>query len=338
MMKQKLSIVILNWNGKKYLKDFLPVLLMYTPDYAEVVVVDNASTDDSVKFLQENFSHVRLIQNPSNGGFSKGYNFALQQIDAEYYCLLNSDIEVTENWVEPVISMMDSDPQIGAVQPKLRAFKQRDSFEYAGASGGFIDKYGYPFCRGRLFETVEKDVGQYDDCMEIFWATGAALFVRSEIYHLLGGLDEDFFAHMEEIDFCWRIKNLGYKIMVQPQSVVYHVGGGTLPKQNSLKTFLNFRNNHFLLIKNLPKKRLIITVFVRFFLDIAAACLFLIKGNHKDFLAVFKAMSASVAGYKKMRKKRGNTPKNAYQDVSKKSIVYLHYIKKKQYFNGKNFS
>jgi len=337
-MRQKLSIVILNWNGKEYLRKFLPTLLRYVPDYAEVVVADNASTDDSIKVLQEEFPHVRLIQNPSNGGFSKGYNLALQQIDADYYCLLNSDIEVSENWVEPVISMMDNDLKIGAVQPKLCSFEQRDSFEYAGASGGFIDKYGYPFCRGRLFDVIEKDNGQYDDCIEIFWATGAALFVRSEIYHQSGGLDEDFFAHMEEIDFCWRIKNLGYKIIVNPQSVVYHVGGGTLPKQNSLKTFLNFRNNHFLLIKNLPSNRLFVTGIVRFFLDIAAAFLFLTQGNYKDFLAVFKAMWASITGYKKMRKKRGNGHKNAYQDTCKKSIVFLRYIKKKHYFNGKQFS
>ena len=337
-MEQKLSIVILNWNGKKYLQEFLPVLIRHIPDYAEVVIADNASTDDSVKFLREEFPHVRLIQNPSNEGFSRGYNLALQQISAEYYCLLNSDIEVTENWVEPVISMLDADPQIGAAQPKLRAFDCRNAFEYAGASGGFIDKYGYPFCRGRLFEVVETDEGQYDDAIEVFWASGAALFVRSEIYHQLGGLDEDFFAHMEEIDFCWRIKNLGYKVMVQPQSVVYHVGGGTLPKQNSLKTFLNFRNNHFLLIKNLPSNRLFVTGIVRFFLDIAAACLFLAKGNYKDFLAVFKAMGASVAGYQKMRKKRGHTPKDAYQDTCKKSIVFLRYIKQKRCFNGKQFS
>jgi len=336
-MKQKLSIVILNWNGKKYLHKFLPILLSHIPDYAEVVVADNASTDDSVKFLQEEFPHLRLIQNSSNGGFAKGYNLALQQINAEYYCLLNSDIEVSENWVEPVISIMDNDLKIGAVQPKLRGFDRHDFFEYAGASGGFIDKYGYPFCRGRLFESVEKDAGQYDDCIEIFWATGAALFVRSEIYHQLGGLDEDFFAHMEEIDFCWRIKNLGYKVMVQPKSVVYHVGGGTLPKQNSLKTFLNFRNNHFLLVKNLPNNRLLITGLMRFFLDIAAACLFLAKGNYKDFFAVFKAMGASVLRYGKMRKKRGNTPKDAYQNTCKKAIVFLYYIKNKRYFNGKQF-
>ena len=337
-MKQKLSIVILNWNGKKYLREFLPILLRHIPDYAEVVVADNASTDDSVKVIQEEFSQVRLIQNSSNAGFAKGYNLALQQIDADYYCLLNSDIEVTENWVEPIISMLDNDLQIGAVQPKLRSFTERDSFEYAGASGGFIDKYGYPFCRGRLFEKVEKDIGQYDEPIEIFWATGAALFVRSEIYHQLGGLDEDFFAHMEEIDFCWRVKSLGYKIMVNPKSVVYHVGGGTLPKQNPLKTFLNFRNNHFLLVKNLPTNRLFITGFIRFFLDIAAACLFLIKGNYKDFFAVFKAMGASVAGYRKMLKKRGNSPQNTYQDTCEKSIVFLHYIKRKHYFNGKQFS
>ncbi len=337
-MRKKLSIVILNWNGKKFLSEFLPILLRNTPDYAEVVVADNASTDDSLKVMQEEFPQVRLIRNSCNEGFSKGYNLALQQIDADYYCLLNSDIEVTENWVEPIVTLMDSDSQIGAVQPKLRSFEDRDTFEYAGASGGFIDKYGYPFCRGRLFEIVEKDEGQYDDCIEIFWATGAALFVRSELYHQTGGLDEDFFAHMEEIDFCWRLKNMGYKIMVNPKSIVYHVGGGTLPKQNSRKTYLNFRNNHFLLVKNLPSNRLFVTSFIRFFLDIAAAFLFLAKGNFNDFFAVFKAMGSSIAGYNKMRKKRGKGTKEAYQNTCKKSIVFLHYIKKRHYFNGKQFS
>ncbi|MDR3046620.1 MAG: glycosyltransferase family 2 protein, partial [Bacteroidales bacterium] len=283
-MKLKLAIVILNWNGKAFLEKFLPVLLLHTPDYAEIIIADNASSDGSMEMMKMKFPEVKTIQNSCNGGFSKGYNEALQKVDADYYCLLNSDVEVTENWVSPIMTLLDEHPDVAAVQPKLLSYYERDSFEYAGASGGFVDRFGYPFCRGRLFEIVERDQHQYDDIIETFWATGAALFVRSELYHKIGGLDEDFFAHMEEIDFCWRLKNLGYKVMVNPLSKVYHVGGGTLPKENSMKTYLNFRNNHFLLIKNLPENRLILTFFMRFFLDIAAAFLFLSRGNKKDFV------------------------------------------------------
>lgn len=336
-MKTRLAVVILNWNGKKYLEKFLPILHQHCPEYAEVIVADNASSDDSVPFLKECFPSLRIIQNNFNGGFSKGYNDALKQVDAEYYCLLNSDIEVTANWIEPIMEQMDADPMIAAVQPKLRSYSNRDFFEYAGASGGFIDKYGYPFCRGRLFETVEKDTGQYDDSIEVFWATGAALFVRSNIYHRLGGLDEDFFAHMEEIDFCWRIKNQGYKVMINPKSVVYHIGGGTLPKNNELKTYLNFRNNLFVLLKNLPKKRLFVTFFVRFFLDNLAAMLFLAQGHGKDFLAVYKALLAFLRNFKRMKNKRRDNPQNAFSDTCKNSIVFVHYILKKRFFNGNKF-
>ncbi|MCQ2287396.1 MAG: glycosyltransferase family 2 protein, partial [Bacteroidales bacterium] len=237
-MGKKLSIVILNWNGRRYLEQFLPVLLSNIPDYAEVVVADNASTDDSLSFMQQNFPEIRVIVNESNWGFAKGYNVALSQIDAEYYCLLNSDIEVPSHWVEPIIEQMDADQSIAAVQPKIISYHDKTRFEYAGACGGFIDKLGYPFCRGRLFDSVEVEAGQYETPMEVFWATGAAMFVRASVYRELGGLDDDFFAHMEEIDFCWRMKNHGYKLFVNPQSVVYHIGGGTLPKNNSLaKTY-----------------------------------------------------------------------------------------------------
>ena len=336
-MKTRLAVVILNWNGKKYLEKFLPVLLQYCPEYAEVIVADNASSDDSVSFLQENYPRLRIIRNNFNGGFSKGYNDALKLVDSEYYCLLNSDIEVTANWIDPIIMQMDADPMIAAVQPKLRSYVNRDFFEYAGASGGFLDKFGYPFCRGRLFESVEKDNGQYDDPIEVFWATGAALFVKSEIYHRVGGLDEDFFAHMEEIDFCWRIKNKGYKVMINPSSVVYHIGGGTLPKNNELKTYLNFRNNLFVLLKNLPSNRLFVTFFVRFFLDKVAAMLFLAQGHGKDFLAVYKALFAFLKNFKRMKRKRGGGAKEAFADTCKHSIVFVHYIGRKRFFNGKKF-
>ncbi|HOI32471.1 MAG TPA: glycosyltransferase family 2 protein, partial [Bacteroidales bacterium] len=224
------AVVILNYNGKKFLERYLPIVLRHSLEDATVVVADNASTDDSVAFLKENFPQVRLIQNFRNVGFSTGYNLALKKIKADYYVLLNSDIEVTANWIAPIVKLMESDPKIAACQPKIRAIHQKDHFEYAGAGGGFIDKFGYPFCRGRVFQHLEEDLGQYDDPVEVFWASGACMFVSAELFHQFDGLDDSFFAHMEEIDFCWRLKNNGYKIMYSPQSVVYHVGGGTLPK------------------------------------------------------------------------------------------------------------
>ena len=334
----KLAIVILNWNGKRFLERFLPTLLRTLPDYAEVVVCDNASKDDSVAFMEEHFPQVKLLLNERNEGFARGYNLALQRVEAKYYCLLNSDIEVTDGWIEPVIEQMDANEKIAAVQPKLRSFDRRDEFEYAGASGGYIDKYGYPFCRGRVFSNVEKDRGQYDDVIDIFWATGAAMFVRSDVYHLMEGLDGDFFAHMEEIDFCWRIKNLGYKIKVNPASVVYHIGGGTLPKNNSYKTFLNFRNSLYLLIKNLPEERLAKTLILRFFLDQVAAFSFLAQGHFKDFTAVYKAIFTFARTYKQFYAKRNTFPKLAFQDCYPESVVKLHYLKRKKIFYGKSFS
>ena len=334
----KLAIVILNWNGKRFLERFLPTLLRTLPDYAEVVVCDNASKDDSVAFMEEHFPQVKLLLNERNEGFARGYNHALQRVEAKYYCLLNSDIEVTDGWIEPVIEQMDANEKIAAVQPKLRSFDRRDEFEYAGASGGYIDKYGYPFCRGRVFSNVEKDRGQYDDVIDIFWATGAAMFVRSDVYHLMEGLDGDFFAHMEEIDFCWRIKNLGYKIKVNPASVVYHIGGGTLPKNNSYKTFLNFRNSLYLLIKNLPEERLAKTLILRFFLDQVAAFSFLAQGHFKDFTAVYKAIFTFARTYKQFYAKRNTFPKLAFQDCYPESVVKLHYLKRKKIFDGKSFS
>lgn len=335
---KKLAIVILNWNGKSFLERFLPTLLENCPDYAEVDIIDNASTDDSLAFLASAYPQLRVIVNDENYGFAKGYNVGLRQIEAEYYCLLNSDIEVTPHWTDPIMAQMDADTQIAAVQPKLIAFHDRKSFEYAGAAGGFIDKYGYPFCRGRFFDVLEEDKGQYDSAIQIFWASGAALFVRSEIYHQLGGLDDDFFAHMEEIDFCWRINNAGYKIMFNPDSTVYHIGGGTLPKENSFKTFLNYRNDLFLLLKNLPSHRLCITFFIRFFLDILAAFVFLLQGHRKDFVAVFKAMNAFRKGFQKMKKKRQTISEQAFKMTYPHSIVFARFIKRKKYFDGKKLS
>ncbi len=334
----KLAIVILNWNGRKYLEQFLPSLVRYLPEYAEIVIADNASSDDSISFLKTHYPDIRVLEHAENEGFAKGYNHALQNIEAQYYCLLNSDIEVTEHWIEPIIEQMDANEKIAAVQPKLLSYFKRDEFEYAGAAGGFVDKYGYPFCRGRVFSYLEKDHGQYDTEMDVFWATGAALFVRSDVYRTMGGLDADFFAHMEEIDFCWRIKNAGYKIKINPASVVYHIGGGTLPKNNSFKTYLNFRNNLFLLLKNLPEERLRKTFIVKFFLDQIAAFFFLLQGHFKDFTAVYKAMRDFYKQYDACKAKRSTLPKLAFPDTYPKSIVFLHYFKHKKIFNGESFS
>ena len=334
----KLAIVILNWNGQKFLSQFLPALLRFSPDYAEVIVADNASNDDSVPFLKETFPSVRIIQNNDNGGFSKGYNEALQQIEAEYYCLLNSDIEVTENWIEPVIDLLDNNSEVAVVQPKLLSYNNKEYFEYAGASGGFLDFLGYPFCRGRVFENLEKDNGQHNSAMEVFWATGAAMFVRSNIFHKLNGLDEDFFAHMEEIDFCWRVKSLGFKVMVEPKSVIYHIGGGTLPKNSARKTYLNFRNNLFLLLKNLPKSKLFPVFLARFYLDHIAALFFLLQGHWKDAWAVLRAQLSFVRQFRKMKRKSNNINPLVYKQTYQKSIVFNRYFKNKTKFDGQNLT
>tara|TARA_B110000444_G_scaffold231517_1_gene239538 strand:+ start:365 stop:1381 length:1017 start_codon:yes stop_codon:yes gene_type:complete len=274
--KIKTAVVVLNWNGKAWLEKYLPTLVNHSQE-ATVFVADNASTDDSVAFVKDNFPTVKIIVNTSNGGYAKGYNDALKQINAEYFVLINSDIAVTDGWLSPIIILMDSDKKIAACQPKILDYKKRNTFEYAGASGGFIDNLGYPFCRGRIFDDIEQDNGQYNDAIEVFWATGACLFVRASHFNEIGGLDEDFFAHQEEIDLCWRLKNKGYKIMVQPKSVVYHFGGGTLNTDSPLKTYLNFRNNLFMLFKNLPTSSLFTTLPTRLVLDGVAALTFLSK-------------------------------------------------------------
>mgnify|MGYP002624271666 CR=1 FL=1 len=289
----KVAIVILNWNGANMLRQYLPSVLRYSCEEATVYVADNASTDESLTLLREQFPEVKLIVLEKNWGFAEGYNKALAQVDAEYYVLLNSDIEVTPNWLTPLVTFMDSHPDVAACQPKLRAMASRDSFEYAGASGGFLDRYGYPFCRGRLFDTVEPDQGQYDQPIPVLWATGAALFVRARVYNNVGGLDGRFFAHNEEIDMCWRMRLRGYQIYCLPQSVVYHVGGGTLPKSNPMKTFLNFRNNLTMLYKCLPQQELNHVMRWRWWLDYLAAWQMLLLKHHLgDFKAVFRARKA----------------------------------------------
>jgi len=287
--KIKTAVVVLNWNGKEWLEKFLPNLVNHS-QVATVFVADNASTDDSVDYVKINFPTVKIIVNAINGGYAKGYNDVLKQINAEYFVLINSDIEVTAGWLSPIISLMDSDKQIASCQPKILNYNSKTKFEYAGASGGFIDNLGYPFCRGRIFDDLEQDKGQYNDAVEVFWATGACFFVRSNHFWELGGLDEDFFAHQEEIDLCWRLKNKGYKIMVQPKSVVYHVGGGTLNASSPFKTHLNFRNNLFMLFKNLPISYLFTTIPMRLVLDGVAALTFLNKEKGLEHvLAIAKA-------------------------------------------------
>ncbi len=332
----RIAVVILNWNGVKYLRQFLPVVMRYSKDVADVIVADNASTDESVTFLKDNYPEIRVIRNKGNGGFAKGYNDALKLVTADYYILLNSDIEVSENWIMPVIKQMEENPSVAACQPKIRSFLEPSKFEYAGAAGGFIDKYGYPFCRGRIFQSIEEDHGQYDDACEVFWATGACMFVKANIFHLMGGFDEDFFAHMEEIDFCWRLKNNGYKVMYCPLSTVYHIGGGTLPKASHRKTFLNFRNNFYLLYKNLPDDRLFKVFVVRLLLDGIAAFKFLFQAGFQDFWAVTRAHFMFYRTFRKTMRKRKSLKHGSMSLVYGKNIVSEYYLRGKNTYSQLN--
>lgn len=334
----RIAVVILNWNGRKYLEQFLPTLVKYSKDIAGIVVADNASTDDSLGFLAANYPEIRIIRNLKNEGFAKGYNLALAQIEAEYYILLNSDIEVTENWILPVIHLMEQDDLIAACQPKIRSYHEPKKFEYAGAAGGFIDKLGYPFCRGRLFLSIEEDHGQYDDPVEIFWASGACMFVKSKHFHQIGGLDDDFFAHMEEIDFCWRLKNNGFKIMYCPASTVFHIGGGTLPKISWRKTYLNFRNNFYLLYKNLPDDRLVKVFTIRLILDGIAAFKFLFQAGFQDFWAVTQAHMAFYRTLKTFRNKRKTLRHGSMKNIYGRNIVFDYYIRGKRKYSQLNLN
>ena len=338
---KNVAVVILNFNGKKFLEKFLPNVLEHSSEVADIIVADNASTDDSVAFMKGNYPNIRLITNDFNGGFSTGYNIALRQVEAKYYCLLNSDIEVTPHWIEPVIELMESDPMIAACQPKILSYHDKNKFEYAGAGGGFIDKYGYPFCRGRIFQHLENDEGQYDDTKEVFWATGACMFVRADVYHKFGGLDDSFFAHMEEIDFCWRVKNQDYKVMYCPQSKVYHIGGGTLPKSSARKTYLNFRNNLSLLMKNLPKGAVFATISYRILLDWVAGIKFLCDGSFADLWAVTRAHLSFYRHIPALRKKRKVLTHKHVSQIYQKNIVFKHFLEKKKLYtelNETNFS
>lgn len=332
----KVAIVILNWNGEKMLRKFLPSVIEHSPQ-AQIYVADNASTDGSMELLRTQFPMVRTIVLDRNWGFAEGYNKALAQVEAEYYVLLNSDVEATPQWLDLLVDFMDANKDVAACQPTLMSDAKRDMFEYAGADGGFIDRYGYPFCRGRIFDVVEQDEGQYDDICDVFWATGACLLIRSEDYWKAGGLDGRFFAHNEEIDLCWRLRLLGRRICCNPMSYVYHVGGGTLPKGNPRKTFLNFRNNLTMLYKNLPQEELGKVMRVRWLLDYVAAWQTLVfKGHVGDFVAIYKARRA----FKKWRhefdadrERIHSTAVNPHIPERRDfSIVWQYYVKKHKTF------
>ena len=337
----KVAVVILNWNGKEHLNNFLPLVIKYSSNsYTEIYVADNYSSDDSINLLRKKYPQVKLIQFDRNYGFALGYSKALEQIESEYFVLLNSDVMVTSDWLS-IVELMEKDASIAACMPKIRSYTNKQYFEYAGAAGGFIDKFGYPFCRGRILNNVEKDTGQYDDPIEVFWASGACLFLRAKAYFDAGGLDKDFFAHMEEIDLCWRLKKLNYKIICYPAFTVYHVGGGTLPNNTPRKLYLNYRNNLFLLYKNLPDNRLCKTIFIRLSLDIISALIYLFSLSFNFFGAVIRAHFSFYFSIRTLRKKRRkiksniriNLPGHIYQG----SIVYNFFVRQKKHFRQLEF-
>ena len=333
----KVAIVILNWNGADMMRKYLPSVIRCSHgDGIEVIVADNASTDDSISMLRASFPNIRILELDQNYGFADGYNRSLKKVEAEYYLLLNSDVEIRqEGWLIPLIDYMDSHPQVAACQPKLLKLSEEQTkpfFEYAGAAGGFIDKYGYPYCRGRIFDTVEEDKGQYDDVVPVMWTTGAAMMVRSNIYWEAGGLDAKFFAHMEEIDLCWRMRIMGYGLVCVPQSTAYHLGGATLNQGNPRKTFLNFRNNLLMLYKNLPEHQLCSVIRMRKFLDFVAAVQFLVKGDVNNMKAIRKAhkeFTKQIPYYAPIRQQiQANRKKmQSLPEVVNHSILWQYYAK-----------
>ncbi len=330
----EVSVVILNWNGRDWLRKFLPSVLATNYPNTRIIVGDNASTDDSIRFLQENYPSIEIIQNETNEGFSKGYNSILKHVTSDYYVLLNSDIEVTPNWLNPIVELMESSAGIAVCQPKILSHAQKEYFEYAGAAGGWLDALGYPFARGRVFATLDEDKGQYDTVQDCFWASGAAMCVRASVYHALGGLDEFFFAHQEEIDFCWRVQLAGYRVKVQPRSVVYHIGGGTLPQGSSRKVFLNFRNNLVMMTKNMPKRQLVYKLPVRLVLDGVYAVKELFSGKGHYFMAVIKAHHHFFLWVLGSKNKAifPKTRQGALQGYYRGSIVWQYFVKKKRHF------
>jgi GT2 family glycosyltransferase len=324
------AVVILNYNGRKLLEQFLPSVIQYSLNY-EIIVADNASTDDSLVFLEKNYPAIRLIKLSQNYGFAGGYNKALAEVDADIYVLLNSDVEVTENWLSPLVNLLATNENIAACQPKIKSYHQKTHFEHAGAGGGFIDWLGYPFCRGRSFDKVEADKGQYDDTIPVFWASGACLAIKAKDFHSQGGFDESFFAHMEEIDLCWRLKSAGREIFYCGQSTVFHVGGGTLQTHSPQKTYLNFRNNLVMLLKNLPEEKLFYTMFLRMCLDGIAAIHLTTQGKLWAIPTIFKAHFYFYRHYFSLLDKRQQVQQRVvthiHKEIYNKSIVYKHFVK-----------
>ena len=329
---KKIAVAILNWNGRKLLEEFLPSVVKHSQN-ADIILVDNNSDDDSLAFMRDVYPEIEIIETSENLGYAGGYNFALQQIKNPYVVLLNSDIEVTEGWLNAPLALLENDKNIGAVQPKIRAYKQKDHFEYAGAAGGFIDVFGYPFCRGRIFENLEKDNGQYNTEEDIFWASGACMFVRKSAFEIAGGLDASFFAHMEEIDLCWRMKNRGFKITYTPNSLVYHLGGGTLAAQSPQKTFLNFRNNLYLIFKNQPSVSMLPVIFVRLILDGVAGVKFLFAMQPLHTLAIIKAHFSFYYHSIELAQKRKFSSSKKVSGVYNRSVVLDHSLFKKKTFD-----
>ncbi len=324
----KIAIVILNWNGKDLLQKFLPSIIRYSdPNISDIYVADNASTDDSIAFVEKNFTSVKIIKNTENWGYAKGYNKALKHIEADIYALVNSDIEVTKDWLDPIRNHFAQNKNIAIIQPKILDYKRKTHFEYAGAGGGFIDKLGYPYCRGRIFDSIEEDNGQYNDTTPIFWASGACLFIRSEVYHELGGFDTDYEAHQEEIDLCWRAYNANHKIDYVGASTVYHVGGATLSNTHAKKTFLNFRNSLYNIVKNVPTARYLCLVFKRLVLDGVAGVKFLFEGKPIHTLSIINAHFSFYANFVKMLKKRKKIQPKKTTYFQTKSIVWNYYKK-----------
>ena len=320
----KTAIVILNWNGQKLLEQFLPSVVNFSSELAEIYIADNASTDASIKYVKEFYPLIKIIENATNEGYAKGYNDALAAVEADVYCLLNSDVEVTKDWLKPVLKVFEKEEKTAIIQPKLLDFKDKDKFEYAGAAGGFLDLYGYPYCRGRVFNHLETDNRQFNDISDIFWASGACFFIRSKIYHQLEGLDEDYFAHQEEIDLCWRAQNTGYKVKYVGTSTVFHVGGATLLETNPQKTYLNFRNSLLNVVKNVPRKWFLFVVFSRLILDGIAGIKFLIELRPIHTFAVLRAHMSFYKNFYKFLKKR--------KKIQKKQIYNLHTSIVWQYF------
>jgi GT2 family glycosyltransferase len=329
----KIAIVILNWNGQKLLEQFLPSVVNFSLELAEIYVADNASTDTSISYIKEFYPTIKIIENSKNEGYAKGYNDALANVDADIYCLLNSDVEVTKDWLNPILEVFRTDAKTAIIQPKLLDFKNKDTFEYAGAAGGFLDLYGYPYCRGRVFNSLEKDTGQFNDISTIFWASGACLFIRSKIYHQIEGLDEDYFAHQEEIDLCWRAQNIGYKVKYVGASTVFHVGGATLQDTNPQKTFLNFRNSLLNVLKNVPKQWLLFVVFSRLVFDGIAGIKFLIELRPVHTLAIVRAHVSFYYNFSKFLKKRKKLIKK--QNYNRHtSIVWQHFVLARKKFKN----